>query len=393
MLKNILNFSELGGDYLSLNKSLEVNNKVSVFKMSFSERILSSLNLPGKVLYVTADMISAKKAYDEFYKIIGDKAVLFSPGTDLLSYKEMFSPDNNINRMVVLSKILDGGVDVVVASIDSLIYLTSKKEDFISNIINIKIDKELDKDKTIQKLLMLGYKREELVQEPGTFAVRGGILDIFPINSTNPYRIELFDYLVESIKSFDPIKQATLEIVKSIKICSNSNICIEDVDSLIKKINAVKYEFVSKDEEVRHLAIVESIQEKLKRNQFSYSLDILFPFIKEDLGSIFDYLENKFIIVLDESKIVYDSMQKFYDGIEERKKLLKGYSGYFPTKASGYLSKAELIEKIKACRCVAHQKITSANRFFNPTKVFSFRSAPIIRYVNNKEEFAKDIFS
>ena len=56
----------------------------------------------------------------------------------------------------------------------------------------------------------------------------------------------------------------TEEIVKSIKICPNSNICIEDVDSLIKKINSVKYDFVSRDEEVRHLAIVEAIQEQLK---------------------------------------------------------------------------------------------------------------------------------
>lgn len=394
MLKKLFDFRNLGEDYKNFYESVDLDKKCSVFKMSFSERILSSVNGLDKVLYVTADSFSCQKAYSEFQKLLGNGAVMLPPGTDLVMYKEFSSPENNRNRLITAHKILNGEAKVVVATIDSLAYLMPKVETFSSSVLKIKVNTEIDLNNTIQKLVAMGYKREQLVQSPGYFAVRGGTLDIYPINSDYPVRIELFDTLVETMKLYDPLTQSTLENKKEIVVCLATNVVLTatERDETIKKLQLVKSTFISKEEEDRQKEIIQDIIIKLENGDTSFTLDFIFPLIKNTLGSIFDYISG-FTIVIDECKMVYDSMTKFYTTLEERKKLMDGYAGSLSCNRLNFLKKQELIENINKFKLVAHQKLTTANKFFNPDKVFSFRSSPIIRYVNNLDELSKDIFS
>ena len=84
------------------------------------------------------------------------------------------------------------------------------------NRINLKINNEINREEFINKLVKIGYKRESMVYETSDFAVRGFIIDIYPINEENPIRIELFDDTIEKIKYFDAVTQKSIKEIEKI---------------------------------------------------------------------------------------------------------------------------------------------------------------------------------
>jgi transcription-repair coupling factor (superfamily II helicase) len=112
-------------------------------------------------------------------------------------------------RIAALNSLLqDSPPEVLVTSIPALSQATLPKEFFRQYSLQIGIDQNIgSRDLLIQRLLAYGYLRVDPVEDPGTFAVRGDILDLFPIGETYPYRIELFDDVVERIRAFDPSTQ------------------------------------------------------------------------------------------------------------------------------------------------------------------------------------------
>lgn len=89
--------------------------------------------------------------------------------------------------------------------------------------IEIKVGEKLDPDTIIEVLIEYGFTREEFVYEPGQFSIRGGIVDIFSYGNEWPYRIELFDDDIESIRNFNPTTQLSLRNIKEISIIPNVN--------------------------------------------------------------------------------------------------------------------------------------------------------------------------
>src|SRR5699024_1605219 len=73
-------------------------------------------------------------------------------------------------------------------------------------------------EKLTKQLVSIGYQREQIVAKPGEFSVRGGIIDIYPLTKKHPLRIELFDIEVDSIRSFDPETQRSIDQLEKIKI-------------------------------------------------------------------------------------------------------------------------------------------------------------------------------
>ena len=91
------------------------------------------------------------------------------------------------------------------------------------NRLFIKVGEDLQLDDLVEMLTDFDFKREEFVYEPGQFAIRGGILDIFSYGNEYPYRIELFDEEVESIRTFNPLTQLSVQNIRQISIVPNIN--------------------------------------------------------------------------------------------------------------------------------------------------------------------------
>lgn len=161
-------------------------------------------------LILADDERSAKEIYEDyrFY----DKNVYFYPAKDLLFFQADIHGNLLIRqRMRVIRALLEQEEVTVVTSIDGCMDFLMPLEKIRSSLLHFKSDSVIDLEKLKADLVELGYERVGQVELPGQFSVRGGIIDIYPLTEENPWRIELWDDEIDSIRSFDAESQRSLE--------------------------------------------------------------------------------------------------------------------------------------------------------------------------------------
>ena len=142
------------------------------------------------------------------------------PAIDVTPYAES-APDRAslLARMALLSRLAEGrGGAVLVASVAALRRRVLPRETLRALSLRVAVEQEVGRDRLIEALTAAGFDRTPVVDDPGTFSVRGGIVDVFPPLSRFPARIELFDDFIESIRLFDSTSQRTLRPVDALAI-------------------------------------------------------------------------------------------------------------------------------------------------------------------------------
>ncbi len=159
----------------------------------------------------------AKQVYEE-YKFL-DPDTYFYPAKDLLFYQaDIRSKELISQRMEVHKALLSGEALTVVTSFDAFMDSLIPKEGIKSRVIQITYDSVIDMEKLLWELTQIGYDREVQIESPGQFAVRGGILDIYPLTEELPIRIELWGDEVDSIRTFDVETQRSIENLTEVLI-------------------------------------------------------------------------------------------------------------------------------------------------------------------------------
>jgi transcription-repair coupling factor (superfamily II helicase) len=154
----------------------------------------------------------------------------------------VLNPSHVMLRTEALTKISMGGnKKIIVTYPDALFEKVILPNTLQQNIIQIKTNDTLDLNGVMQQLVDYGFERTDFVYEPGQFAVRGGIFDIYSFGNENPYRIELFGDEVDSIRLFDPASQLSERKLLQVNIIPNVTTQFEDT----QKISLL--DFVSKD--------------------------------------------------------------------------------------------------------------------------------------------------
>lgn len=176
-----------------------------------------SENIRYKVV-VCAGESKAKQVYEE-YRFL-DPQTYFYPAKDLLFYQaDLRSKELVRERMEVLQSVVAGESLTVVTSFDAFMDALLPRDVIAGRMIRIKQDDTLDLDALARKLADLGYDREVQIEGPGQFAVRGGILDVYPLTEEQPVRIELWGEEIDSIRTFDPETQRSIENLEEVCIC------------------------------------------------------------------------------------------------------------------------------------------------------------------------------
>ena len=160
----------------------------------------------------------AKQIYEEYRML--DAQTYFYPAKDLLFYQaDLRSKELVRQRMEVLQAVAWGAPLTVVASFDAFMDSLLSKEQLGQRFLHIKNDSAIDMEDMLKKLTDLGYDREVQIEGRGQFAVRGGILDVYPLTEEQPVRIELWGDEVDSIRTFDVETQRSIENLTEITIC------------------------------------------------------------------------------------------------------------------------------------------------------------------------------
>jgi len=106
----------------------------------------------------------------------------------------------------------------VVVPIDALLYKLPPPQTLRQALLTLTTGQVIDREALLQKLIIRGYRREQIVEAPGQFAVRGGIIDIFSVGAGAPIRLELFDDEINSLRNFEPESQRSVNEVRAVII-------------------------------------------------------------------------------------------------------------------------------------------------------------------------------
>ena len=206
MLENIFNFKKL--DNIGIKG---LTNQLTAFCVS---NIYKKVN--KNILLVVNSVYEANLLYN-FISKIEKNTYLFVMDDFLTSEAIAISPDLLSIRLNTLNNITSGK-NIVITNLTGVLRYLPEKELWKNSSIKINKKIVIEKEKLTEKLINIGYKSSDLVSQSGEFASRGFILDVFPINEENPYRIEFWGDEIDSIRIFDINDQLSKEEVEEFTI-------------------------------------------------------------------------------------------------------------------------------------------------------------------------------
>jgi len=170
-----------------------------------------------RITVVTQDEASALELVNDA-KSLGIRAVNFPLRDYCIGAFSGYSKEYEHKRTDTLSALADGAFDLLCVSVDAALQYTVPPEILCRARFTLKTAQEVDTKDLIEKLLTAGYVRSELCEGKGQFSQRGGIIDVFPVNSQNPCRIEFWGDEIDNISFFDIETQRRTENTESIEI-------------------------------------------------------------------------------------------------------------------------------------------------------------------------------
>ncbi|USS85814.1 transcription-repair coupling factor [Fructilactobacillus myrtifloralis] len=171
------------------------------------------------LLYVTDTLEHAEQAVKTFSTGLTDVPVLLFPAEELVAAEvATSSPEFRAERVQAMQALVAGKPVVVVATTAGLKRYLPEPADFQAAALTVKLGADWEREALQNQLVEMGYVRKNLVAVPGEFAIRGSIVDIYPLNASNPVRLDFFDTEVDSLRSFDAATQRSIENLTTVTI-------------------------------------------------------------------------------------------------------------------------------------------------------------------------------
>ena len=388
MLKDYLTPENLGGELAEIGQNIRGGIPSAVFGVNFAEKCLiaSSVGLP--VLYIVKDGLYGAKIAEELTALSGERTIYLPAKDDVLLYKSAFDRTSLFARLNALYEIKNGA-RFVVTTFQSLLQL------FPRDIPTIKIRKNevYDIGGIVNKLVKFGYRREEFADDRATFALRGDILEITPVNGEYSYRVDFFGDEVESVFRFYGEDRENKTAVTEFEIIAATDVIVgddevEDIKQTLRQ-SLSKFGTLSVRDDARK--IVNDLEEKLDGGVPCGELQFVMPILKSVTDDFTTYMPTDTLVVYDESKMLVDGITATLKDHSERLLTLGRAGKIFDFSARQLSDCRKLIKKLNSFREVAFQNITTTINFFNPLKTYSLRCSPVARYTADFEAIYDDV--
>ena len=178
-----------------------------------SQLVHLACELPEKgrrILFLTYNEIRARELFEDAQTFADTEPLFFPPRDLLFSQADIRGSLLSRERMKALKALLIDPSCFIISTVDALLCRLSSPKKLAASLLRLRPGLVLEQTELIRRLAALGYGREDTVRTPGDFAVRGGIVDIFPLTEEYPIRAEFFDDEIDSLRSFDAETQRSL---------------------------------------------------------------------------------------------------------------------------------------------------------------------------------------
>ena len=256
---------------------------------------------PRPILVVKHSLYSAQRLYERLSPLLGEKeCALFGADESLRVEAIAQSPEMTARKVECLGSLIEEPCQVVVTCPSGLLRFLPEKEQFKDACITIKTGDTVEMEELRRRLLAGGYYQTSHIDQPLSFAMRGGIIDVYSINYDQPLRIEFFDNEVDSIRFFDAESQKTIVPVQEARIIPASDVLFsrEDAELIRKKAGEILKE--------REDPMMESsVETALDLIDNSLSEPGLYPYyaLLDHCASIADYMNHPLMIISDETAV------------------------------------------------------------------------------------------
>ncbi len=234
-------------------------------------------------LLLTADSQTAERLEQELGFFAPDLDVLHFPDWETLPY-DLFSPHQDIisQRVDTLYRLPGVKRGVLVVPITTALHRLAPTRFLLGSSLVLDVGQKLDVEQMRLRLEAAGYRCVDTVYEHGEFAVRGALIDLFPMGSELPYRIDLFDDEIETLRTFDPETQRSVDKVESIRLLPAREFPLDK-----KAVTDFRGRFRERfDVDFRRCPIYQDLASGITPAGIEYYLPLFF----EETATLFDYL-------------------------------------------------------------------------------------------------------
>mgnify|MGYP000009430751 FL=1 len=357
-------------------------------------------NGSGNRIIVTFQEQKAKELAEE-YRFF-DPNVAYYPAKDILFYQSDIRGNVlTAERINALKMMAEKRSCTIVTTFDGLMNPMPSPDQFISAVRKVAVGDVIDLEQFTRHLAELGYEKNYQVQTSGEFSVRGGIIDIFPLTEENPFRIELWDDEVDSIRSFDAESQRSIENLDEVHIYPACELVLtkEERAAGIARILAEAKQVSEKlrgemktEEAYRVKSAADQVAEEAGELGLSAGLDAYLSYFCEERVSLLDYFgKQDTLVFLDETPRSIErgmaTETEFSESMKQR--LEKGY--LLPGQMRELFTCKEILGKLAGRRCISLVALDLKNPHLEIGTHLNIQSKTVNPYNNSFELLVKDL--
>ncbi len=358
-------------------------------------------------LIVTYNEDRAKKLYDDYRSF--DRDVLYYPAKDALFFSaDVHGGVTQNQRLEVIRELLLQKnnqslrksvtvVTTVEGVLDRLLPLFVMEKFMIS----VKAEQELVLSEFSKELVDLGYENVHMVEQPGQYSVRGGILDIFPMGEEAPYRIEFWGDEVDTIRSFDVESQRSIEQMDEILLFPATELPLsaELLEKGQREIEAeydiLRNEYMrqQKNKEAYNLKYaVSKVMDELSTYRLGAGIDSFITYFYSDTVSLLDYFAgDNAAVFYDEPSWIKESLSESEEEFNSSMQGRLDYGYILPRQCDVYFSEEVIHEKMKKSNCYYFSKIGYVEPAFSPNTIQEIHAQRTNTYQNHFEMLVQDM--
>ncbi|MEG0615228.1 MAG: transcription-repair coupling factor, partial [Oscillospiraceae bacterium] len=296
-------------------------------------QMILALSGGSPLIAITDDEASSRRLTDDINEMSDGNPAFSYPAKDFtFTNVESVSREYEYTRLEVLSKLLTGECRIVVSSVEAALQKTIPQEKLLKKMLTIKAHQEIPISTLTEDLISLGYSRADQIDGISQFSIRGSIVDIFPVQSAFPVRLEFWGDEIDTISCFDIETQRRTDTLKKICVSPALEVLFDDVESFKTKINSLSKSIKSKKADLVRENLAKDL-DKLESGLSLANIDKFLPLAYERPSTLFDYSDG--IVCVSEFHNISEKAKTFLSQHNEDVKILledgelcKGLDGF-----------------------------------------------------------------
>ncbi len=391
----------------------------------------------GKLLIlVTPNDLTAQRMVEDLSLLLGGKVMLFPAREVSFLRTAASSREITMRRIEALGAALMGELRALIVPADALMHRLMPRERFGQSVITLESGQRLDPNELMKQLIAAGYERQDVAEARGQCALRGGILDVFPVGETGAIRVEFFDDEVDSLRDFDVMTQrstakrdvATIYPASELLLTEDEaslaaerlQVALEQARSFRKHARVDRQKELERaynlmpsedfwglvDEETEGAKPEEQRPSQIMRTQlgrnFAYRLDalksghafdgavMLMPILLERTATLLDYFDDP-LVVLDQSERLRERMDNRMLEFQELFKVALGQDEAMPQQAELLITFDQLLPALDHRQLLLTHPFARTEQDFKPKSLVAFDGVGAAAYQGSLHELTRDL--